>query len=171
MAELEFDLNRLTVAQVEAQFEAEMNMDFDKMAEGLALAVVKIEGRSEPITAATFAGLKYWQWKRAMNAFRVALQTHVVPDSEIAGLVYDVQDISARDMVGLQKALRRLDTRTMIDVLTRTVTACPAEWGKPEKPATWRKRSFYGELMATVNAIVRDANDTEKNGSAASIFG
>lgn len=171
MAELEFDLNRLTVAQVEAQFEAEINMDFDKMAEGLALAVVKIEGRTDPITAATFAGLKYWQWKRAMTAFRAALQSHPVPDNEIAGLVYDVQNLAARDMVNLQKALRRLDTRTMIDVLTRTVTGCPAEWGKPDKPATWRKRSFYGEVMATVQAIIRDANDTEKNGSATSIFG
>lgn len=171
MAELEFDLNRLTVSQVEAQFEAEINMDFDKMAAGLALAVVNIEGRSEPISAATFADLKYWQWKRVMNAFRVALQTHVVPDNEIAGLTYDVQAISARDMVNLQKALRRMDTRIMVDVLTRTVSACPAEWGKPDKPATWRKRSFYGELMATVSAIIRDANDTEKNGSAASIFG
>lgn len=171
MAELEFDLNRLTVAQVEAQFEAEMAMDFDKMAAGLALAVVKIEGRTEPINAATFADLKYWQWKRAMTAFRVALQTHSVPDGEVEGVVYDVEAISARDMVNLQKALRRLDTKTIVDVLTRSLTACPAEWGKPDKPATWRKRSFYGEVMAVVNALIRDANDTEKNGSAASIFG
>ena len=169
--ELTFDLTRLTAGQIAAQFKAETEKDFDKMAAGMALVVVEIENRTDPITAATFTSLKYWQWKAVMSAFSEALQTQTVPDTAIEGVRYDAQKIMARDMVELQKALRQLDIATAVKFLMANVTACPAAWGKPNKVATWLNRAYYGEFMAVVSSIISDANDGEKNGSGNSIFG
>lgn len=169
--ELTFDPGRLTVREIDVLFKAETDMDFDGMAAGMAKVCVKIEGYTGEITAQTFASLKYVQWKQVMALYLEAVRDQKISEIEIAGLAYDLKNLSARDMVALQRSMRRIDTKTIIDVLTRNVTACPVAWGKPNKAATWQARSFFGEVMPVVNAIVRDANDGEKNESGTSIFG
>lgn len=169
--EITFDPSKLTVRDIDALFKAETEMDFDGMAAGMAKVCVKIEGYNGDISAQTFSDLKYAQWKRVMALYLEAVRNQNISEIEVAGLAYDLKNLSARDMVALQRSMRRIDTKTIIDVLTRNVTDCPTAWGKPNKAATWQARSFFGEVMPVVNAIVRDANDGEKNESGTSIFG
>ncbi|KKK72798.1 hypothetical protein LCGC14_2900300 [marine sediment metagenome] len=72
-------------------------------------------------------------------------------------VIFDLKEITARQMGAFLKAISDNDMEAMAETLTIIVTECPAAWGSPGDVDTFANLSFYGEFQDVINAFTEES--------------
>jgi hypothetical protein len=66
-------------------------------------------------------------------------------------VAFDISEMTVRDGMAFQRALRSWDVPEIAALLARFATSCP--WGDPNDPETWANLPFFSEFKGAISAF------------------
>jgi hypothetical protein len=75
-----------------------------------------------------------------------------------AELEFNLEDITADEMEEFFRAARLNANKVMAQTFAKTISKCPADWGKPDDEMTYRKLPYFTHFKKVIEIFAQEAN-------------